>query len=316
MANNEIVLNGQNIICIVGTDRIFKKVNQAMCTLLGYTEAELLTMPIDALIHADDLDESRHRMRRFISGEVNSLYFENHYVSRSGNIINLGWTATKGLEEGLLFCIARDISEKNELETAANRFLTERNMILESIGDAFFSVDKDWIVQYWNNVAEKVLHTPKEHIVGKQLWSVFENSIDSNSYKQYHEAIATGEVKNFEDHYEELNKWYDISVYPSDSGLSVFFKDITERKRTEQEIKMQAETLAIQNQKLKEISWIQSHIIRAPLARIMGLVELIDATSPNIDETKEILDYIKLSANELDEVIRAIIASANEQSKL
>lgn len=316
MANNEIVLKGQNIICIVGTDRIFKKVNQAMCTLLGYTEAELLTMSIDALIHADDLDESLDRMQRFITGEVNSLYFENRYISKTGKVLHLGWTVTKGLEEGLLFCIARDISEKKELETAANRFLTERNMILESIGDAFFSVDKDWIVQYWNNVAEKVLQTPKEHIVGKHLWSVFNTSIDTVSYKKYNEAITTCEVKHFEDYYEQLDRWYDISAYPSDSGLSVFFKDITERKRIEQEIKMQGEALAIQNQKLKEISWMQSHIIRAPLARIMGLVELMNSTSPNNEETAEIINYIKLSANELDEVIRAIIASANEQSKL
>lgn len=431
-----------DIICIVGTDRLFKKVNPAMCTLLNYSEAELLAMPIDALIHRDDANESRDRMWQFVNSDQNTMYFENRYLTKTGQVVDLAWTASKGKEDSVLFCIARNVSDKKILEAAANRFLTDRNTILESIGDAFFSVDKDWIVQYWNNVAEKTLQIPKEVIVGKKLWSVFKSSIDSNSYKKYQEAIRSGKVKHFEDYYETLDKWYDISVYPSDSGLSVFFKDITERKRVEQELQVQAaaleisnqrysdlfqvsplpkfvfdsdtlafldvnkaavhhygyskkefltmtlqdirpesefdmldkavksanrsayfyqpgifthrkkngelirveitssaidydgrsarialamdvterlkhlEAIEVQNQQLKEISWMQSHIIRAPLARIMGLVELIDSTSPDKSETTEILDYIKLSANELDGVIRAIIASANKPSQL
>jgi len=61
-----------------------------------------------------------------------------------------------------------------------------------------------------------------------------------------------------------------------------------------------------QNEKLKEISWIQSHIVRAPLARLMGLVALLMDKKCSENERKEILSYLLTSANELDETIKAI----------
>jgi signal transduction histidine kinase len=70
--------------------------------------------------------------------------------------------------------------------------------------------------------------------------------------------------------------------------------------------KKSAEALEIQNQKLKEISWMQSHVIRAPLARIKGLIPLITDAKENRTEIKKMLDYLILSANELDNVITAI----------
>jgi len=63
--------------------------------------------------------------------------------------------------------------------------------------------------------------------------------------------------------------------------------------------------IEVQNEKLREISWIQSHKVRSPLARIMGLIQLIDDLKNN-DETGTILEYILQSANELDYVIKEI----------
>jgi PAS domain S-box-containing protein len=301
----------------------------------------------------------------------------------------------------------------------------EKNRILESIGDAFFAVTHDWIVTYWNNTAEKVLKTPRHTILGKNLWEVFEGSVNSESYKKYHEAMALKQYTHFEDYFTPLEKWYDISAYPADDGLSVFFKDITERKisellllesekrysdlfdlsplpkwvldietlrfldvnaaaikkygysrdeflsmtvkdirppedveRVEKLINEQADPRLLinrgtfthkkkdgeliqvniqsnnmhyrgkkakliiahditdqlkhiveiekQNTKLKEISWIQSHVIRAPLVRIMGLIPIIKNMAPDDPEREKVLEYLASSANELDEVIKNI----------
>jgi PAS domain S-box-containing protein len=76
--------------------------------------------------------------------------------------------------------------------------------------------------------------------------------------------------------------------------------DVTERLRY-------IKSIEAQNKKLKEISWIQSHIVRAPLARILGLIPLIkDLTDENEAEKKKMLDYMYLSANELDDIVRDI----------
>ncbi|RZJ80538.1 MAG: PAS domain S-box protein [Flavobacterium sp.] len=62
-----------------------------------------------------------------------------------------------------------------------------------------------------------------------------------------------------------------------------------------------------QNQKLKEVSWIQSHIFRAPLARIQGLVSIVE-NSANQAEQKWVLEKISSSADELDGIIKEITA--------
>ncbi|HEX3383791.1 MAG TPA: histidine kinase dimerization/phospho-acceptor domain-containing protein [Mucilaginibacter sp.] len=65
------------------------------------------------------------------------------------------------------------------------------------------------------------------------------------------------------------------------------------------------ETIELQNQKLSEIAWLQSHIVRTPLARILGLIEVISDFREK-EEITTILEYISQSANELDAVIREI----------
>lgn len=62
-----------------------------------------------------------------------------------------------------------------------------------------------------------------------------------------------------------------------------------------------------QNKTFKEIAWIQSHVVRAPLARIMGLVALLESSSEKLsDENRELVNFISISANELDTIIREI----------
>jgi PAS domain S-box-containing protein len=86
------------------------------------------------------------------------------------------------------------------------------------------------------------------------------------------------------------------------SGIVANSKDITERYN-------HIEALKYKNEKLEKIAWTQSHIVRAPLARIMALAEVIKDDSSSIDQNKKIIEYILDSAFELDDVIRDIVNS-------
>ena len=149
---------------------------------------------------------------------------------------NLKWVRTIGKAEIVdgkcrkIYGSFQDIDESKKAELEILKLYEEKNTILESIGDAFFRVEKNWLVTYWNKEAEKMLLTPKNKIIGRFLWDIFDNSIGSLSYKKYHEALKTNQRVLFEDYYPVLEKWFEVSAYPSDSGLSVYFKDITQRK--------------------------------------------------------------------------------------
>lgn len=198
----------------------------------------------------------------------------------------------------------QDIDERKRAEVAETSAMAERNTILESIGDAFFAVDKNWVVTYWNHMAEKLLGMPKSDIIGRNLWEVYPDFIDSESYKKYHLALETNSIVRFEDHFPKKETWFDISAFPSTKGLSVYFKDITERLHY-------IKAIEEQNENLKEISWLQSHVIRAPLARIMGLIDLINDPTQDMTEKENTLNYLLTSAHELDEVIRTITDKTN-----
>ena len=93
-------------------------------------------------------------------------------------------------------------------------------------------------------------------------------------------------------------------IYQGRKARIALFVDVTERDK-------QLEAIKAQNQALRDISWMQSHIIRAPLARIMGLIPMLN-NEPGLDpEMQEIFSYILISANELDDVITHITDKAN-----
>ncbi len=139
------------------------------------------------------------------------------------------WTTS---ETEFIQTISSNLSSAYEKYTAQNNIinlLAERNNILERIDDAFFAVSKDWTVIYWNRQAELALEMARDKIIGKKLWDIYENAIGSESYIEYHKAIEYNETRHFETYYPPLNKWFEISAFPGDDGLSVYFKNVTER---------------------------------------------------------------------------------------
>ncbi|WP_162416098.1 sensor histidine kinase [Cyclobacterium roseum] len=88
----------------------------------------------------------------------------------------------------------------------------------------------EWTVTYWNKQSEIILGRNKENVLGKNLWELYPDAVDSDFYVQYHRAMETGETVNFEEYYPTLDIWVEVTVYPSEIGLSVYFKDITLRK--------------------------------------------------------------------------------------
>jgi len=129
-----------------------------------------------------------------------------------------------------------DITSKKLANEKAIKILEEKNDILESISDGFYAVDKQWIVTYWNKKAEEINNLKRENIVGKHFWEIFKDAQDTDFYKNNQIAMLTGVSKNYEEYYNTLDKWFEVTVYPSDSGLSAYFKDITQKKKSEIEL--------------------------------------------------------------------------------
>jgi len=131
--------------------------------------------------------------------------------------------------------------ENEEAKHDLEESFKEKNDILERIGDAFFAVDNDWTITYWNKMAESFLQKTKEEVIGQNLWDVYADAVELEFYRQYQNAVENQVTVQFEAYYPGTGNWFEVSAYPSDSGLSVFFKDITERYNAIREIELSNE---------------------------------------------------------------------------
>ncbi|MEH1943886.1 MAG: GAF domain-containing protein [Nostoc sp.] len=104
--------------------------------------------------------------------------------------------------------------------------------LLESITDAFFALDKKWRFTYINRQAELLLQKTQNELLGQSIWEVFPELIDTTFHREYHRAMSEQVSVEFEEFYPPLNSWLQVHAYPAKDGLSVYFQDITERRRT------------------------------------------------------------------------------------
>lgn len=108
--------------------------------------------------------------------------------------------------------------------------------ILESFTDAYFEVDKQWTVTYWNKEAENLLRMPRKDIIGKNLWDAYKDAVNLKFYTEYHRSVEHHIAVRFEEYFEPMQLWVEVSAFPSGEGLSVYFKDITQRKQATEQL--------------------------------------------------------------------------------
>ncbi len=106
--------------------------------------------------------------------------------------------------------------------------------VLENISDGFIAVDGDWRITYINNSSRKTVG--ETEVVGMSLWQVYPEL--SGTLEGYRKAARERVAVEFENYYKPWNRWFEIRVYPSTGkGLSIFFRDITERKRGAEQLR-------------------------------------------------------------------------------
>ncbi len=117
--------------------------------------------------------------------------------------------------------------------------------ILENITDAFFVLDNQWRFVYINHKAERLWKRNKNELIAKVIWNAFPHLHNSNYYQQFQQAQEQLKAVHFEALLPIINRWVEVHAYPSPEGLSVYLRDISERKLIESSLTAERELLLV-----------------------------------------------------------------------
>lgn len=221
-----------DMICTFDHDCNFIEVSAASSRVLGYEPEELAGRSAWELVHPEDQEKTAGMVSDLIKG-IRSQHFENRYIRKNGDIVPLFWTVRWDENERQAYCVARDASFIKKAEEELVEHNEQIKNILESITDGFISLDMEWRVTYWNRAAEYILGNERDDIIGKNVWDSYPEAVSLKFYTEYRHVMEDRVSSTFEEYFPPIKAWIQVSAYPSKDGISIFFKDVTEQKRTE-----------------------------------------------------------------------------------
>jgi len=230
------------LLCVLTTESHFHAVNPAFCNALAYTPDDLIGQPFTHIIHPDD-----HRLVYPYLQAANQMDDDIFEIRVRGGDNVYTWLrfAISPPRDGLFYLTGQDISSHKARETSLEADNEQVKIILESISDAFFALDENWCFTYVNQEAETQLFRNRGDLIGNSVWEEFPEAIGSTFYNEYHQAVREKVAVTFTEYYPPLETWFEVNAYPSANGLSVYFRNVTERLKMEQQLQEMVNILEI-----------------------------------------------------------------------
>ncbi|MFB6231738.1 MAG: PAS domain S-box protein [Salinibacter sp.] len=119
---------------------------------------------------------------------------------------------------------------------ASEKRTLRRSKVFERVSEGIAALDSDLQYTYVNDQAEQILDTGREQLIGQHVWDAFPESKGTVAQEALEAAMETQEQQSFERYNSALDRWFEVRVYPDESGLSLCFFDITDRKTSEKEL--------------------------------------------------------------------------------
>ncbi|OYD92265.1 hypothetical protein CDG76_22145 [Nostoc sp. 'Peltigera membranacea cyanobiont' 210A] len=262
-----------NIIGVIVTDMnngFIIEANDAFLKMIGYTREDFsanqinwrqITPPEYLLLSERSVEEVR------TSGICKP--FEKEYIRKDGDRIPvLLGSVTLGNTQETVIAFVVDLSEqqaalreRKQAEAALQQANQRNTRTLENMSDAFITLDRDWRIIYQNAEAERINGKPRTEVIGKSHWEEWPISLGTNVERQYRRAMAEQIPVHFEHHYylpPKYDLWLEIHAYPSEDGLDIFFRNISDvydelrlRKQIERALRQKEERLRLANERFE-----------------------------------------------------------------
>lgn len=234
-----------DIVSVLEEDGTFDYVSPSVERILGYAPEELIgTNGFDRL-HPDDRDDLWETFEELLDDAETSVRVEGRFRHANGEWRWLELHASNQLDDPVINGVvvnSRDITERKKQQR-------KHRLTIDRMTEAVIELDEDWRFTEVNERAEEMYGRPAGELLGRNVWDAFPETVGTRFYEEYHRVMTTGEPTTFEEYYERPDRWFQVHVYPSlEGGLSVYFRDITELKQRERELRQRYTELTQLNQ--------------------------------------------------------------------
>ncbi len=315
----QIIDNISDIVTLVNKQGIIIYNNKTIKKILGYEAEELNGRHILELIHPDDKEIISEKFNNILTKEGIDKLAEFRFCSKSGKYLlieSIGNVQLNNPAFNAIILISRDITEKRKIEDSIKASEEKLRSLIHNITDiiTIISVSGDIIYQsasarqlmgYEENELQKrnfseIVHPDDFPLVMQSFKKLIENGgiseltefrlLDKNSNYFYIEAQATNQINN-----------------PNINGLVVNSRDISIRKKADEEKKILIKELTKNNYDLKQFSYIVSHNLRAPLTNLTSMIKLLDFGTVKTERSLKLLEGFKSTTFHLNETLNDLI---------
>ena len=314
-----LIENSIHAYFLTNSDGSILETNHIAMTMFGYSMNEFLSLNKHILLdHTNEnlnLAFEKRRQSGYISVEATGIKKNGeHFPIELSSVI---YTECNG--EVRTSTMIYDMSKRSYKEGQAagkNNSTVDFKPVVESITDGFFTLDNNWIITYWNKEVEKISGIKKEDIVGKSFLNFFRDLGNLKLYSECRRAKHENISVRFEEFYERSGSWIEIDAYPSETGLTVFCKNITEQKTAEAAMKISNERYDLIVKATNDLVWDWDIITGEIYRNSDGVNRVYGHSSNEAIKTNQLWaeNIHPLDRENIDRQIAYYITSENESS--
>ncbi|KMQ53074.1 PAS/PAC sensor signal transduction histidine kinase [Chitinispirillum alkaliphilum] len=237
----ELLQTANSVIIRWNSNGKIVSINDFGLLFFGYTADEFIGKNIMEIVPgAEELRgwDPEVLVKDILVHPENHTIVSGENIRKDGQKVWVNWS-NKAItdEHGAIkeiLSIGNDITALKKANFSFTR-LNRNCKIPDSITDGLLVLDINWICTEFSKTGAEMLGMRREDFIGKNIWDVFPHAEGTMFYQGYHRAMQTGKPVHFEEYYPEpLNQWLEVHCYPSEEGLTVYFRDVTDRKRSEE----------------------------------------------------------------------------------
>ncbi len=304
-----------NIVIITDAAGSIEWVNEGFTRVTGYTLEEARGCTPGSLLQGPQSDPATiaHMRERIARGQGFQVEIINYRKDGSPYWLYISVSPIRD-EAGALtgfIAVQTDISSRKGAEAERLKLIAELEettfrlrRILDSITDAYYTLDGEWRITEVNQAFEAMTGLRRQDILGRSIWDVFPEARALKFGPEFRRAVSDKVTARFEEYFPPLDAWFEMSAYPFAGGLMVYSRPINARKQAEAEQTKLIGELSAKNRDLEQFAFITSHNLRAPVANLLGLIDLYNGSDPGDPVNGVVIEQVGQATQKLDEIIR------------